>query len=385
MSIIKRTTKKKGVQYDVNTVKYIDGVRYRYNKTFNTREEAKKGEREFLSNLDKGIKPTSNISFVEYGQRYIDSLDGISPRTKHSYQQKFEYLKPHFKGKIKSFNNDDIKEALKTIKAEHNLSNRSMNHIFKIMKRIFQQAHLNNLIEKDMSGTFLKTTGYRIDKVKPKVLTLDEQNRFIKYLSDRQDKKLKDNSFSLFAKQEYIFGLVALATGMRRGELSALSWENIDLDAKTINVKLAVSYCNKQEVLGKPKTHAGIRLVALDDFTCSELRKYKLFLRTYFMSASLNSWIFPKHDGLTRTPVTSWCQRISKVFKALDIKHSLHSLRHTHASNMLTNNYPLIQLSHRLGHADPSITLSIYAKVVKGLENDVNQYIPNLNLKQVNK
>ena len=84
MSIIKRTTKKKGVQYDVNTVKYIDGVRYRYNKTFNTRDEAKKGEREFLSNLDKGIKPTSNISFVEYGQRYIDSLDGISPRTKHS-------------------------------------------------------------------------------------------------------------------------------------------------------------------------------------------------------------------------------------------------------------------------------------------------------------
>ena len=150
-------------------------------------------------------------------------------------------------------------------------------------------------------------------------------------------------------------------------------------------MKLAVSYCNKQEVLGKPKTHAGIRLVALDDFTCSELRKYKLFLRTYFMSASLNSWIFPKHDGLTRTPVTSWCQRMAKVFKALDIKHSLHSLRHTHASNMLTNNYPLIQLSHRLGHADPSITLSIYAKVVKGLENDVNQYIPNLNLKQVNK
>ena len=77
--------------------------------------------------------------------------------------------------------------------------------------------------------------------------------------------------------------------------------------------------------------------------------------------------------------------RISKVFKALGIKHSLHSLRHTHASNMLTNNYPLIQLSHRLGHADPSITLSIYARVVDGLENDVNEYIPNLNLKQVNK
>ena len=44
----------------------------------------------------------------------------------------------------------------------------------------------------------------------------------------------------------------------------------------------------------------------------------------------------------------------------------------------------ILVLSHRLGHADPSITLSIYAKVVNGLEDDVNNFIPNLNLKQVN-
>ena len=72
-----------------------------------------------------------------------------------------------------------------------------------------------------------------------------------------------------------------------------------------------------------------------------------------------------------------------KGFKALDIKHSLHSLRHTHASNMLSNNYPVTQLAHRLGHADPSITLSIYSHVVKGMEIDVNNYMPNIALKQV--
>ena len=55
-----------------------------------------------------------------------------------------------------------------------------------------------------------------------------------------------------------------------------------------------------------------------------------------------------------------------KVFKGLDIKHSLHSLGHTRASNMLMNNLPVPQLSHRLGHADPSITLSIYSHLVYG-------------------
>jgi integrase len=91
-----------------------------------------------------------------------------------------------------------------------------------------------------------------------------------------------------------------------------------------------------------------------------------------------------KKPGYERTPVTSWCQRMSKVFKTLDIKHSLHSLRHTHASNLLTNNYPVLQLSHRLGHADPIITLSIYSHLVQGQELDVNNFLPNIGLKQVN-
>lgn len=43
----------------------------------------------------------------------------------------------------------------------------------------------------------------------------------------------------------------------------------------------------------------------------------------------------------------------------------------------------LIQLAHRLGHADPSISLSIYSHVVKGMEIDVNNYMPNIALKQV--
>ena len=59
---------------------------------------------------------------------------------------------------------------------------------------------------------------------------------------------------------------------------------------------------------------------------------------------------------------------------------------------MLSNSYPITQLAHRLGHADPSITLSIYSHVVKGMEIhvvkgmeiDVNNYIPNIGLKQVN-
>ena len=94
-------------------------------------------------------------------------------------------------------------------------------------------------------------------------------------------------------------------------------------------------------------------------------------------------WVFVQLCGEKRTPVTRWCQRMSKTFKLLNLPYSMHNLRHTHASNMLSNNYPITQLAHRLGHADPSITLSIYSHVVKGMELDVNNYMPSINLKQV--
>ena len=374
MSITRRPNGK----YFVSITRVVDDVTHRTNKTFKTSAEAKKYERDYLTSLDNNLIPTSDTKFIAYGQKYLDSLDGISPRTMHSYQQKFNYLKGKFTKNIGSYKNSTIRELLSQIKNENNLSNQSMKHIFRMMKSIFAQATLDKIIATDPSGTFLKTTGYRIEKKQAKALSVDEQSRFVKYLADNQDSKL-------FTKQEYIFGLLALSTGMRRGELSALCWENIDLDSRTLKVTQAVSYCNRLEVIGKPKTASGIREIQLDNVSVAELRKYKLFLRSFFMTdISFNKgWLFPKLDGETRTPVTSWCQRMSKTFKALDIKHSLHNLRHTHASNMLSNNYPITQLAHRLGHADPSITLSIYSHVVKGMEIDVNNYIPNIGLKQV--
>ena len=130
--------------YKATVTKTIDGETYRFDKRYKTRKEAQAGEREFLYNLDVGNKPTKSIEFVTYGQQYIDSLDGISARTKESYQQKFNYLKDNFKGSVASFTNTKIKRLLTKIKHENDLSNRSMNHIFKIMKLFIQYSILFN-------------------------------------------------------------------------------------------------------------------------------------------------------------------------------------------------------------------------------------------------
>lgn len=61
-----------------------------------------------------------------------------------------------------------------------------------------------------------------------------------------------------------------------------------------------------------------------------------------------------------------------------NIKHSAHSLGHTHASNLLMNNCPLIHVSHRLGHADASITLKVYSHFLEELTVDFDEYLPKI-------
>ena len=57
---------------------------------------------------------------------------------------------------------------------------------------------------------------------------------------------------------------------------------------------------------------------------------------------------------------------------------SAHSLRHTHASNLLMNNCPVIQVAHRLGHKDGSVTLKVYSHFVNKLAVDFNKYMPKI-------
>ena len=73
-----------------------------------------------------------------------------------------------------------------------------------------------------------------------------------------------------------------------------------------------------------------------------------------------------------------WSHRIADCMKRLQIPHRLHNLRHTHASNLLMNNFPLIQLSNRLGHADPHVTLKVYSHFVIGMEVKIEEYMEKI-------
>ena len=376
MSISKRPDGK--FRAEVTIVK--DGESFRLAKVVATKKEAKDLEAEFRFKVNNELTVSKLTPFNIYGQQFIDNMNGISARTKHTYQGKFDYLKD-MKKPLNKYRNTDIKKLLKGF-SDRGLSPRSVRHIHSIMKRIFSQACLDFQIHQPC-GTFKQDTQLKVNaNKKNRALTIEEQNRFLTYLKDKRDEKY-------FTHQEYIFGLMAYSTGMRRGELSALEWTDFNFDESKLKITKAVSYITGKSEISTPKTEAGIRTIQLDNFLVGEIKKYKSYLTEWYNTGNNwnnkitfnDGWFFPYLNCPDmNTPITSWSQRMQKVFKACDIDNSLHGLRHTHASNLLMSDYPTIQLAHRLGHADAKITMGIYAHYIPETAVDIHEYMPKVDI-----
>lgn len=174
-------------------------------------------------------------------------------------------------------------------------------------------------------------------------------------------------------------------TGIRRGELLALRWRDVDLDAGTISVRRSVGVVRVKGQgatikEGRTKTDKP-RVVDIDDTTAALLRAYKRERAGLGLQfARDDAIIFGDTEGRHRHP-----ERFSRAFKdqlkrcARDLGKQgreappeirLHDLRHTHATLLLANGKPVKVVSERLGHASPTITLSVYAHVLPGNQKD---------------
>lgn len=170
-------------------------------------------------------------------------------------------------------------------------------------------------------------------------------------------------------------------TGMRRGELLALRWRDVDLDAGTVRVRRSVGVvrvkgqgARVQE--GDTKT-AKPRTVDLDETTVALLRAHKRERGGLALTlARDDALVFGDAEGKHRHP-----ERFSRCFKD-QLKRCerhmaragreappeirLHDLRHTHATLLLVGGTPVKVVSERLGHASPVITMNVYAHVLPG-------------------
>ncbi len=190
-------------------------------------------------------------------------------------------------------------------------------------------------------------------------------------------------SFLDSVKTDRLYGLFMLAslTGLRRGELLALQWPDVDLDRGLIAVqrsRVAVGY---DVFEGTPKSGRA-RTVAIDPGTVAALRSHRSRqardrLRWGDAWQDLG-YLFTHKDGRALHPSS-----VSEMFKrrcsaANLVSIPFHGLRHTHATLGLAAGISPKVMAERLGHANVSITLDIYSHVLPGMQEDAAQRIAML-------
>lgn len=160
--------------------------------------------------------------------------------------------------------------------------------------------------------------------------------------------------------------LLYATTGARRGELLALHWNDVDLEAQTIGIRRSLTEVGGVLTEGEPKTRSGRRTIAIDPTTAASLKAHRKAQMAERLAAGPR---WHGRDLVFATDTGGWLlpNRISTAFIGA-VKRSglpplsLHGLRHSFATIALVERkQPVTVVSGRLGHANVSITLDIYS------------------------
>jgi len=180
--------------------------------------------------------------------------------------------------------------------------------------------------------------------------------------------------FLLIAKEDDLFPafLLGLGTGLQRGEILGLRWQDVDLKAGTIKVTQSLVRTKAGLKFEPPKTKMGNRLIPLPEEVLRELKRHKV--RQNKIKLALGS-AYEDHDlvfagplGKPRDPHGFWEHFKRLVKKAGLPSVRVHDLRHTFASLLLERGENPKVVQELLGHSSIAVTMDIYSHVIPGLK-----------------
>lgn len=172
----------------------------------------------------------------------------------------------------------------------------------------------------------------------------------------------------------YIPVLLAVTTGMRRGEVLGLRWRDVDLEDGALSVAQVLEQTSDGLSFQPPKTARSRRLITLPALTVNALRSHKARQAQERLKLGLgrddDGLVVCRSDGQPVQPRSLTHEFTRQVKRAGGRRVRFHDLRHTHISHLLQNGVHPKVASERAGHASVSITLDVYSHVMPGMQEE---------------
>lgn len=328
------------------------GKRERIFRTFDNKREAQEYITESIAEYNKGrfLHPSS----ITVETLCEDWMKGhfltVKENTKRGYRNNINnYIIPYLgKIKVQELTTRTIQEMVSSM-IEKNLAPRTIKYVMSNLHQILEFAISNDYILKNPERYVVLP---RQGKYKATIYTVEELQLMLKCaMGTALEAPLLIESF----------------TGLRKGELLALKWEDINFEKKTISIERNLICVNSQNIFTTTKTESGVRTIAIPDNLVDYLQRHKtkqLRQRIRLGAEYIdNGLVICKPDGGIINPHT-----FSIAFRDFLIRNNLkrirfHDLRHTHATLLLIEyNTNVKVVSDRLGHSKVQTTMDFYVQ-----------------------
>ena len=339
-----------------------------WGRGYSTRREAEQELTKKIGAIDDGsfVTPTSITleSYVEV--HWLESVRSrVKPTTFDSYERT---LKNHIlptlgKKRLQGILPSDLTALYGELlragrrvagRSSGTLSAKTVHNVHLIVSKVLGDAVDDGLLQQNAAAKAKPPKPGRQSYQQIRAWTPDELHHF---LNLSKDHRFHD-----------AYHLAAL-TGMRRGEILGLRWEDLDLVQNRLSVRHAIVLVRGKPQSSTPKNHEA-RVVYLDPDTITMLKHRKAAYNERVLAEGCGpdaeAYVFTREDGRSIHP-----DNLSSAFVKLATRIQLpriclHDLRHTHASIALAAGVPIKVVSERLGHASPEFTMRIYQHVLPG-------------------
>ena len=373
-NIVERVRKSGKISYEITVEGERDPLTGKRNRVFRTvkgsEKEARKVMHRLINDMEQNkIVKKNHKTVEEWMEEWINLyLPNVEETTRVGYKTKLKcYIKPALGDiLIYSLRADHVQKMVNDMQAR-GLSPKNIRDTFNNINAAMKKAVVLRYIPfNPCEGVVLP----KLKKYRAKVY----DNQMIHTLLDTAN-----------GTDMYLPVLLGVTVGLRRGEMLALRWDDIDFKTNTIKVRSNMVNGENGIIIKAPKSEAGIRDIKVGDEVMAELRKARL----QYMEDALTSphfqnlnFVIRQEDGSPMLP-DSMTRKWSRFLKDNDLPHiRLHDLRHSNATALIQAGVNPRVVQQRLGHSDVNITLNTYTHVLPEMDIDAAEKLDAIMLKK---